>query len=98
MSEVKHAWYSARQGRLMGIVLYKNAQGETVEATIVSRTMDHGCKWDDMVYLGEVVEYVGRKTDGEMKDLKDFTPENIEKLEKIIEREKKLDSDPKRWN
>lgn len=96
--KTKHAWHSARQAKICGVVLWKNDTGDVLETTIITRTKEHGCKWDDLVYLGEVVEYVGRKTEGELVSLKDASPEDVEKWEQIIEREKRLNDSPHRWN
>lgn len=98
MNKIKHAWFSARQAQLFGVVLWKDVQGEILETTIITRTKENICKWDDIVYLGEVVEYVGRKAEGECPSLEDASPEDIEKWEQIIEREKRTNNDPHRWN
>lgn len=98
MNTIKHAWFSLRQSRLLGIILYKNASGVLLETTLITQTKENICQWDDVVYLGEVVEYVGRKTDGDLKSLKDTSPENIDRWEEAIDREKQLNVNPHRWN
>ena len=37
--------------------VYINKEGKEVYTTCVSNTLEHGCHFDDMVYLGEVQKY-----------------------------------------
>jgi hypothetical protein len=59
-----HAWYSKKQHETIKMnenqkpyKIYINKQGKEVYATCVSNTLEHGCNFDDMVYLGEVEKY-----------------------------------------
>jgi hypothetical protein len=60
MSEKKllHAWFS--QDMLLvggsGTCFYKRIDGSEVEVTCVATTMAHSCTWNDMIYLGEVID------------------------------------------
>jgi hypothetical protein len=83
--------------KLSGSVLYRNTQGETVEATLVHKTMEHGCLWNDIVYLGEVVEFVGRKSEGELNDITNDQAGD-RKLMEILDRVKMDEKDPHKWN
>jgi hypothetical protein len=105
-----HAWFSVKQARLAGTVLYRDANGKTVEVSNITHDKDdHGTKWDDMAYLGEVVEFVGKGTPGELDglnvDLNELSDEEalkvILKLGAILKREceaREKEKDPKRWN
>jgi hypothetical protein len=63
-----HAWFSSKQYncrlRIPGCdchsAFYETLEGETVEVTAVTSRPDHGCKWDDFVYLGIVTSSSGR--------------------------------------
>lgn len=59
-----HGWYSEKQKSIMedkkGIktyLYYKDMIDNIVEVTMVSNTKEHKCKFDDMVYLGELKEF-----------------------------------------
>jgi len=87
------AWYSQKMAKINGTFRYRKEDGEVIIGTIATRTMDHGCLWDDMVPLGEVVECLGRETNGEITEL-DYSDQNsIKKIFEIIDRE-----DQHRWN
>ena len=58
MNEVKHGWYSEKQRRVAGMVLYATRDGGEVGVTMVTRTREHSVGWDDYVYVGEVTRYV----------------------------------------
>ena len=63
-SVVKHGWYSDKQLKWSGkLFIYKDLKGNQVQLTVVSNTREeHGCKYDDMTYVGEVKDFV-RKID-----------------------------------
>lgn len=56
-----HFWYSEKQANVLGVecsldkmpINYATIDGETVAYTICSQTMNHGCLFDDMQYLGQ---------------------------------------------
>jgi hypothetical protein len=103
-----HGWYSVQQAKLGGSLYYTTPKGGRVEVTVVSETMDHGCYWDDLAYVGEVVSAIsGTRTYGELGDpMKlDTDPKGVMeaslRLLRIAEkqlREKAQGKDPKRWN
>lgn len=92
-----HAWYSARMAKILGTFRYQKEDGEIVIGTIATHTMEHGCLWDDMAYLGEIVRCCGKETKGEKDDL-EYDDEGVKKMFEIIDRENKRDKDPNRWN
>jgi len=53
-----YAWWSLKQFQAGGSVVYRRESGESVEATMITTTEDHGASWDDIVYLGQVEEFV----------------------------------------
>ena len=63
-----HAWFSEKQienmkqDRLvhkLGIYkIYVKENGEEVCVSMVSNTMEHGCNFDDFIYLGKVSKFV----------------------------------------
>ena len=63
-----HAWFSEKQIKNMkrnkvrqkqGVYkIYVKENGEEVCASMVSNTMDHGCNFDDIIYLGKVSKFV----------------------------------------
>ena len=63
-----HAWYSKKQIQRMkmnkvrqkhGVYkIYLTENGKEVCASMVSDTMDHGCNFDDITYLGKVSKFV----------------------------------------
>ena len=67
-----YGWYSGKQlyvlkclndskpkeDRIKPIKRYKTPTGEIVKVTMVSQTIDHRATFDDIKYVGEVVEYV----------------------------------------
>lgn len=54
---MKHGWFSALQYQF-GSSFYLRSDGQEVEVTHVSDTLDHGCMWVDMVYVGLVEKYL----------------------------------------
>jgi hypothetical protein len=58
-----HFWYSAKQAQRFALaehwgfeprpVNYATIGGEVVCYTSCSADTEHGCSWDDMVYLGQ---------------------------------------------
>lgn len=62
-NKVKHGWYSDKQLKCTGkLFIYKDLKGNQVKLTMVSNTLEHGCKYDDITYVGEVKDFV-RKID-----------------------------------
>ena len=65
---MKHAWFSEKQIQSMkmnkvrqkkGVYkIYLTENGKEVYASMVSDTMEHGCKFDDITYLGKVSKFV----------------------------------------
>ena len=54
----KHCWFSQKMWEqntcgLHPLRIYYDIAGQRTEVTVVSETMDHGCGWDDIVYLGQ---------------------------------------------
>lgn len=58
----RYGWFSNKQAPMTGISLYLNTKGEEVEVTQVSLTEALPSKYDDTVFVGEVTEFVRRKT------------------------------------
>lgn len=59
-SDTLHGWYSNKCYDCIGRVLIfklKNSD-EEVAVSVVSDTMDHKTLWDDLVYVGELGDYV----------------------------------------
>lgn len=88
-----HGWYSVRQSRINGVLLYQTPDGNVVEVTSVTDDVEHHTGWDDIAYIGVVSKYVGRRTEGKLS--REFTPENVRKLQEIIKPETE---DLYRWN
>jgi len=74
--KMTHAWYSKKQADVnrafptttigTGCTMWQHKDGHIVRSSIVSTTMDHGCNtdvYDDLVYLGQVVTFIGVSTD-----------------------------------
>ena len=66
----RHAWYSYKQHQHMrskvkdgtnmkGLPIWINSDGIKKTCTVVSSTINHGCKFDDMIYLGVVENWCG---------------------------------------
>lgn len=49
-----HAWHSPEMECVGGLISYEKLDGKTVLVTVVSRTPNHGCNWDDLKYKGRV--------------------------------------------
>ena len=56
----KHGWYSAKQSKLAGEIVYTTPDGSEVVLTEVSPTKDYPSEWDDVEYVGPVVSFVRR--------------------------------------
>ena len=56
MEETLHFWYSENQSKILRKMMrqknYASIDGETVEYTTCHNTMDHGCRFEDIKYLG----------------------------------------------
>ena len=62
----KHGWYSKKQHECLkrkldrkGLPIWVNSIGEKKICTCVSSTIDHGCSFDDMIYLGVMEKWCG---------------------------------------
>jgi hypothetical protein len=55
-----YAWHSDQQAAIAGTSIYLTVNGDEVEASMVSPHREHGAKFTDMVYLGEVVRWLRR--------------------------------------
>ena len=66
-----HGWFSIKQLHIISqrecsdsksyskpIKVYKNKDGKEVYVTMVTETLDHCCKFDDMKYMGEVFDFI----------------------------------------
>jgi hypothetical protein len=95
---MKKGWYSVEQSKLGGVIRYKNAAGEIVEVTSVTDTMEHGMHFEDMAYVGEVVQFVERVSYGRLGGLMKPTPENVSRLRNIVSEELGKKKLPKDWN
>jgi hypothetical protein len=52
-----HAWYSSRQAYEFGHATYKTTDGRVVVASAISPSKDDSLtRWDDIRYVGEVIE------------------------------------------
>lgn len=89
------AWYSAKMAKVNGTFRFKKEDGEIIKGTIATNSMEHGCLWDDMVHLGEVVECLGRETDGEITNLNYGEAEDVKKMFELID---SINNDKHRWN
>lgn len=78
------AWFSEKQSKLGGVVRYRTVNGSTVDASAVAKTADAIPQWDDVIYLGEVTEFVERLSDGEMSDMENDSPEEFLRKVRII--------------
>lgn len=49
-----HGWYSAKADKLSGHSIWLDMKNQEVKVTVISPTDDHGCKWDDIIYVGKL--------------------------------------------
>lgn len=65
MEEI-HGWYSCRQFAAVNSdnkttknrhLFYINEKGDSVEVTMVSKTINHGTKYNDMEYVGKLTKF-----------------------------------------
>ena len=109
MSKIRYGWYSVRQSKICGVIVYKTADGKEVEVTTVSPTMDHMTHWDDISYVGPVTDFVRRVSFGEMGDNSEFgdgenlTDEQLQRLHNKISNalskmKKEKATEMYRWN
>ena len=97
-------WFSATQMRLCGTKTYRTPDGRSVEVTCVSDTEDHGCRWDDVVFVGKVLAhgFVDCPIKGELDGIENLPPDEwAKKFKATFEREqrrKAMANDPKRWS
>ena len=59
-----HGWYSPRQFAAVNTnqpknkhLYYINEKGVSVEVTMVSGTLEHGCNFDDISYVGKLDKF-----------------------------------------
>lgn len=59
-TKTEHGWYSQKQyDHTKGeFWTYSNTEGHPVQVTMISEAEYHGAKWDDMIYVGEVVDFI----------------------------------------
>ena len=51
--KIMHGWYSVKQKEItQKEIYYYNIKDKVVAVTTVANSMDHGCRFDDMVYMG----------------------------------------------
>lgn len=108
MNKTRYAWYSTKMAIVAGTNFWSTPTGETVEITTVTDSpTDSYTKWDDICYLGPVVEFVKHGRDGELWDVEDIDPDTdtdasilqkVERLFGVIERSHKRDTMQHRWN
>ena len=56
--KVMHGWYSVTQKNyIQKDIYYYNMNDEVVQVTVVANSMDHGCRYDDMVYMGRLKKF-----------------------------------------
>jgi len=68
MNEIYHAWYSEKAETQYGSYVYLDENGRPVVVTSVSRNSETNYNWDDKVYRGTVIRYVGRHLEGSQAD------------------------------
>lgn len=52
----QYAWFSSKMCRLGGYVKYRLLNGEEIIATVISNSpSDSGAKWNDLIFLGEIM-------------------------------------------
>lgn len=65
MEEV-HGWYSSRQFAAVNSdkkttknrhLYYINEKGDSVEVTMVTKAINHGTRYNDMVYVGKLTKF-----------------------------------------
>lgn len=93
-----HAWFSLTMARISGTYIYQNAKGETIEATTLTKTKECPCTWDDTAYLGEVVKFISRGSEGELDKETDDMDMDVRKIFELFDREEARMKDPNRWN
>lgn len=49
-----HGWYSAKADELFGHSIWLDMKNQEVKVTVISPTDDHGCNWDDIIYVGKL--------------------------------------------
>ena len=57
-----YCWYSPKQAKVVGEVIYL-IDGINKKVTVVSNSLDHGCLFDDLVFLGRGT-FIERLTKG----------------------------------
>ena len=64
--EELHGWYSCRQFAALNSdnkytknrhLYYINEKGDSVEVTIVTKSLNHGTKYNDMKYVGKLKNF-----------------------------------------
>lgn len=58
-----HAFYSPKQAKLSGVVVYRDKDDNEIYATQVSKNKKNN--WPDAQYKGEVYEFVRRESRGD---------------------------------
>lgn len=54
-----HAWFSHKQAQVVShIQKIRLSNGQETEATTIAQSNDHGCHYDDMQYLGQIISHI----------------------------------------
>jgi hypothetical protein len=56
--EALHGFWSDKQAKLGGYAVYTTPDGRQVKCSCVSLTTNSGCSWDDIRYVGKVLQCV----------------------------------------
>lgn len=94
-------FYSVKQAKMSGVYLYSTDDGKEVEITHISTSMEHGTKWDDIAFVGKVVDLIRKVSNGKLDMVpKEHGPDRLNMLiaitKEAIEEEEKQKSH--RWN
>ena len=59
MTKALHAWWSERMAAVVqDTSIYATPDGREVETCLVTETLEHHTAWPDIVYLGEVTQWI----------------------------------------
>ena len=56
--EAFYAWYSDKQAKSRGVVVWRTEDGRKVLTTQITPDEHHGTEWEDTAYVGQVKEPV----------------------------------------
>ncbi len=58
---MRYGWFSAKAASSFGANVYRRPDGSEVIITVVcDSNTDSGCKWDDIICVGEVTDWIRR--------------------------------------